>query len=167
MSSFDRAIVAPRVEAAVSRVVARMRHLSARSDPSAFGGSPPPNPDLPVGTDTLPQIRHIVVLMMENHSFDNYLGMLGRGDGFSLDEDGAPLNSNPTRSGASVRAAHLGTTRQPMGVPTQSWEASHEQWSKGSNDGFVRSAELASEKLRTSVDPAVAMGYWTKDDLPF
>jgi phospholipase C len=29
----------------------------------------------------LPQIKHIVVLMMENHSFDNYLGTLGRGRG--------------------------------------------------------------------------------------
>ncbi len=31
------------------------------------------------GTDALPQIEHIVVLMMENHSYDNYLGMLNRG----------------------------------------------------------------------------------------
>ena len=28
------------------------------------------------GTDLLPEIEHIVVLMMENHSYDNYLGML-------------------------------------------------------------------------------------------
>jgi phospholipase C len=28
---------------------------------------PVPRPDLPVGTDLLPQIRHVVVLMMENH----------------------------------------------------------------------------------------------------
>ena len=41
-----------------------------------------PRPDLPEGTDLLPQIRHIVVLMMENHSYDNYLGMLAdRGEG--------------------------------------------------------------------------------------
>ena len=41
-----------------------------------------PQPDLPEGTDLLPQIKHIVVLMMENHSYDNYLGTLtGRGDG--------------------------------------------------------------------------------------
>jgi len=39
-----------------------------------------PEPSLPAGTDLLPQIKHIVVLMMENHSYDNYLGMLdGRG----------------------------------------------------------------------------------------
>ena len=42
-----------------------------------------PEPSLPAGTDLLPQIKHIVVLMMENHSYDNYLGMLdGRGEGF-------------------------------------------------------------------------------------
>ena len=28
------------------------------------------------GTDRLPKIQHIVVLMMENHSYDNYFGML-------------------------------------------------------------------------------------------
>ena len=37
-----------------------------------------PFPDRPEGTNTLPQIDHILVLMMENHTYDNYLGMLGR-----------------------------------------------------------------------------------------
>ena len=32
-----------------------------------------PDPARRVGTDLLPQIKHIVVLMMENHSYDNYL----------------------------------------------------------------------------------------------
>ena len=37
------------------------------------------------GRDLIPKIKHIVVLMMENHSYDNYLGMLtGRGDGLPL-----------------------------------------------------------------------------------
>ena len=40
-----------------------------------------PDSSRPAGTDMLPQIKHIVVLMMENHSFDNYLGTLGRGRG--------------------------------------------------------------------------------------
>ena len=35
-----------------------------------------PRPDLPAGADLIPQIKHIVVLMMENHSYDNYLGTL-------------------------------------------------------------------------------------------
>ena len=50
-----------------------------------------PAPDRPAGTDLIPQIKHIVVLMMENHSYDNYLGMLaGRGDAFPLGPDGQP-----------------------------------------------------------------------------
>ena len=43
------------------------------------GGARPgqrPVPSQPAGTDLLPQIEHIVVLMMENHSYDNYFGML-------------------------------------------------------------------------------------------
>jgi len=35
-----------------------------------------PDSSRPAGTDMLPQFKHIVVLMMENHSFDNYLGTL-------------------------------------------------------------------------------------------
>ncbi len=63
-----------------------------------------PFPNLPEGTDTLPQIDHIVVVMQENHSFDNYLGMLGRGDGFTLDRNGHPTNTNPDPAGGYVRA---------------------------------------------------------------
>src|SRR5262245_2822625 len=33
-----------------------------------------PHPRLPEGTDTIPEIEHVIILMMENHSFDNYLG---------------------------------------------------------------------------------------------
>ncbi|HEV2343589.1 MAG TPA: alkaline phosphatase family protein, partial [Actinocrinis sp.] len=71
-----------RIEAAAAR-----RRLSRR------GVSPgaPPEPAMPMGSDCLPQIEHIVILMMENHSYDNYLGMLtGRGDGLPLDDHGMP-----------------------------------------------------------------------------
>jgi phospholipase C len=56
---------------------------------------PGPRSDLPAGTDLLPQIGHIVVLMTENHSYDNYLGMLqGRCEGFPVNPDGRPDVSN-------------------------------------------------------------------------
>ena len=35
-----------------------------------------PFPHLPAGHPSMPKIEHIVVLMMENHSFDNLLGMV-------------------------------------------------------------------------------------------
>jgi phospholipase C len=97
-----------------------------------------------------------VVLMMENHSFDNYLGTLGRGDGFTIGPDGRPTASNADASGKQVRAFRMPTTCQQNGRPSQTWNDSHIQWNNGRNDGFVR-----------SLSGPVAMGYWTAADLPF
>jgi phospholipase C len=115
-----------------------------------------PRPDLPAGIDTLPHVEHIVVVMMENHSFDNYLGMLGRGDGFTLDATGRPTASNADQAGGVVHAFRMPTTCQLPRKPSTAWTASHTQWNQGRNDGFVRSDS-----------GPVAMGYWTGDDLPF
>src|SRR5262249_25231190 len=77
-----------------------------------------PNAGLPPGVDTLPQIEHIIVVMMENHSFDNYLGTLGRGDGFSFDGMGRPSATNPDADGRLIRAFHLPSTCQLHGSPS-------------------------------------------------
>src|SRR5579875_1049540 len=80
----------------LERVAARRRRGRGPARP----GQPLPEPSLPPGTDLLPQIRHIVVLMMENHSYDNDLGMLaGRGEGFRLAGDGEPDAWNPDADG--------------------------------------------------------------------
>ncbi|MGH9120563.1 MAG: alkaline phosphatase family protein, partial [Acidimicrobiales bacterium] len=122
-----------------------------------------PNPQLPPGTDTLPEIEHILVLMMENHSYDNYLGMLGRGpgltprgDGFSLGPDGLPTATNPYSNGSLQRAFHMPTTCQLSGQPDQEWVTCHDCYDGGKNDGFV-----------TSPSGPVSMGYWTGKDIPF
>ncbi|HEY5985290.1 MAG TPA: alkaline phosphatase family protein, partial [Streptosporangiaceae bacterium] len=141
------------------------REVKRRSGQAAddFPG-PLPRPDLPAGTDLLPQIRHIVVLMMENHSYDNYFGMLAdRGEGFPLDQDGNPDVSNPRLDGSSVPANHRTSYHQLPEIPTQSWHACHRQWNGGRCDGFVRNVE----ELFPGVDPGVAMSYWTEEDLPF
>jgi len=123
-----------------------------------------PDPSSPAGTDKLPQVKHIVVLMMENHSFDNYLGTLGRGDGFPLGEDGAPDAANPDSAGTMIRAYHAPSTVQQDGVPTQSWCASHIQWADGKMTGFVAATE---QVMPAGLDKTAAMGYWTEQDLPF
>jgi phospholipase C len=122
-----------------------------------------PHPEVEPGTDMLPQIKHIVVLMMENHSFDNYLGTLGRGEGFPVADDGAPDAENPDSAGTMIRARHAESTVQRDGVPCQSWSATHAQWDSGKLDGFVTSAEQASP----GADKTTAMSYWTEQDLPF
>jgi phospholipase C len=123
-----------------------------------------PDPSRPAGIDRLPQIKHIVVLMMENHSYDNYLGTLaGRGDGFPVGDDGEPAAANLDTSGQAIRAYHLGSTVQQPGVPCQSWSAAHTQWADGKMSGFV----TATQATAPAGDETAAMGYWTDQDLPF
>ena len=117
-----------------------------------------PDPALAAGTDTIPQIKHIVVLMMENHSYDNHLGMLRRqgADGFTLGSNGKPTAVNPYRDGRLQHAFRMPTTCQVLGKPSQNWTDTHTQLDDGKLDGFVRSGS-----------GPVSMGYWQHDDLPF
>ena len=116
---------------------------------SAMEQGPRPRPSLSAGTDLLPQIKHIVVLMMENHSYDNYLGMLpGRGEGFPLSPDGRPDVSNSSADGEIIQAFPLPSTTQHRGLPSQSWHASHLQWGEGKCDGFVTSAQQVQSQAR-------------------
>jgi phospholipase C len=115
-----------------------------------------PFPHLLPGTDTMPEIEHILVLMMENHSYDNYLGMLGRGDGFTLGPDGRPTATNPYPDGSLQRAFLMPNSAQQDAKPTNEWGETHLQMSNGTNEGFVR-----------SLSGPVAMGYWDEQILPF
>jgi phospholipase C len=119
-----------------------------------------PDPRRPAGTVTeaLP-FDHIVVVMMENHSFDNLLGALSlsgqpNAHGLHFDRAGAARNTNPGPSGPVTSFPFL-STEQGSNV-TQTWNATHEQIDGGAMDGFVR-----------SVDSEQPMGYWTQDELPF
>ena len=144
-------------------------YAAIRSDGSAPSGirglgpggtlRPPnslPHPNLPAGTDTLPHIEHVVILMMENHSFDDHFGRLGRGDGLKVAPDGRPLNYNPIPGGEYILSYPMPNTAVPEGGHiSQSWDASHLCWDHGTNAGFARTCGPAS------------MGHFTGDQLPF
>jgi phospholipase C len=154
---------------AVTPSVAKALRALGRTTLRAPGSLP--DPALAAGTDTLPGIEHIVVLMLENHSYDNLLGMLGRGpgqrprgDGFTLGRDGLPTATNPYGDGRIQHAFHMPTTCQLPGTPSQEWTASHNAYDNGRNDGFVNTPIAAGS---TQSVGGVAMGYWTGDDLPF
>ena len=123
---------------------------------SLLGPNSRPFEKVSAGEDMIPQIEHIVVIMMENHSYDDHLGMLTKGDGFTLGPDSRPLNYNPDPKGGFVRTFNFPTTYIPNDVGTsQSWTASHVAWDHGKNDGFVRACGPG------------AMGYWDSRNLPF
>jgi phospholipase C len=120
-----------------------------------------PQPMRPAGTvDPRLPFDHIVVVMMENHSFDNYLGALSqsgkpRAQGLRFNRAGAPVNSNPGPDGP-VPSFALTTTAQGPDV-TQTWNATHQQINGGRMDGFVSSNGNTDQ----------AMGYWGPEVLPF
>jgi len=133
----------------VTDALARHRWLRA---PSSL-----PDPGRPAGepTDALP-FDHIVVLMMENHSFDNYFGALPRlgqpkADGFQFDRHGQPANRNPYKDGYVVP---LKATSECQGGVNQSWNATHKQINGGRMDGFAKTGTQS-------------MVYFTDEDLPF
>ena len=45
------------------------------------------------------KIRHIVIIMQENRSFDSYFGIYARADGLPRDRRAASPSARPTRSG--------------------------------------------------------------------
>jgi phospholipase C len=135
-----------------SASASRSGHYSRLRQPGSL-----PYPQLPAGTDTIPQIEHIVILMMENHSYDNRLGMLRRrgADGFRLGRDGLPLATSRYPNGDLQHAFRMPTTCQ-NNAPAQDWLNSHIQFDGGRNDGFVESGS-----------GPVSMGYWQHADQPF
>jgi phospholipase C len=102
-----------------------------------------PFPDRPAGTpnNEMP-FDHIVVVMMENHSFDNLLGALPLthpgADGLSF-ESGVSTNSNPGPGSAPIEVAAFPLTNTAQGSDvSQGWQDTHEQINGGAMSGFVR-----------------------------
>ncbi|MCS6915976.1 MAG: alkaline phosphatase family protein [Myxococcales bacterium] len=136
------------------------------SDAPGPGGPEPSGPeprDEPEPTlsprELLASIDTLVVVMMENRSFDHYLGMLrhdraypaaARVDGLRGDE------TNPDPSGQPVRIFRLDTFRAKD--PPHGWDACHAQWNEGRNDGFVRA--------HAGPHQAEVMGYYERSQIP-
>ena len=85
-------------------------------------------------------IDHLVVVMVENRSFDHLLGALAfdqsypdrnRVDGLSGDEE------NMDRSGKMLRI-HLRERDIPTNGPGRNWHISRQAFNEGRNDGFAR-----------------------------
>ena len=132
--------------------------IGGATGPSARAPGSLPDPSRAAGAadDALP-FDHVVIVMMENHSFDNYFGMLPlrgqpKADGFRFNSRGEPINANPL-DGGFQRSFRMPGTCQPNGV-TNSWNGTHAQVNGRMMDGFART-------------DSEAMGYWDEADIPF
>jgi phospholipase C len=130
-----------------------------------FGASTPIGPEIP--------INNIVVVMMENHSFDNYLGHLNE-YGNRTDVESAPANaSNPDTVGGPqpwMHAPHLCSLDTDHG-----WDGTHIEIDNGKMDGFAQRNEGTAVPPAPDggmLDPTLGSGgralwWYDQRDLPY
>jgi phospholipase C len=138
-----------RAAAAAAAVVATMLAAVALPQGTAAAASGRHLPRTP--------IHHFVVLMQENHTFDNYLGTYPGADGIPkgvcMPFDPA---GNPKRC---VRPFHIGN--QSIIDLDHSESSAKADLNRGRMDGFVR-----AQNIRIG-DGSQAMGYYNASDVPF
>lgn len=123
---------------------------------------------MPDGTENLTKVEHIVVLMLENRSFDHMLGYLslegGRGD-----IDGLQDGMANVAEGVPYPINHLTRTV----YPGERWDPGHSraetdhQMNGGKMDGFAAAfASKLGARRPGDPDPGLVMGYYNASDLP-
>ena len=125
--------------------------LVSCTGPHSGVGPAPPGDSLPSPQNS--GIEHIVVVVMENRSFDHFLGWLPDADGQQaglqfIDAAGAPhstYNLAPDFTGC------------PHPDPDHSYNGSRAEYDGGKMDGF----------LRAGSNDIFSVGYYVEQDLPF
>jgi len=89
--------------------------------------------------ELLAEIDTIVVVMMENRSFDHFFGSATFRDELVV-EGLSGRETNPRLDGTPVPVFHL--ENLTPADPPHGWESCHFQWNMGAHDGYVRAHEL-------------------------
>ncbi len=106
-------------------------------------------------------VKHVIVVMKENRSFDHLLGRLskaGQPDVEPVPDGWASKDAN----GAAVPPFHATTSCDAFDPPHQ-WVDMHAQSNGGKMDGFVTSGAHSTP----ASDGRFTMGYYDENDLPF
>jgi len=133
---------------------------------------------LTVATGNIQSLNHIVFMLQENRTFDNYFGRLNNyrtAHSLPSDVDGLPDGaSNPSYDGTtSVPAFHIQTVCAENQSP--SWDEEHvdaNRYNPASSvatmDGFVYVAgKYARDTGMMDINGIRVMGYYDETDLPF
>jgi phospholipase C len=120
------------------------------------------------------KIKHVIVIMQENRSFDSYFGTYPGADGFPRKADGLPNVCIPDpRAGDCIRPYH--DTQDSDPTEPHGADVAVEDIDHGKMDGFIRSAEsqpssgsacASSTAPDCSNSPHAVMGYHDRTELP-
>ncbi len=121
-------------------------------------------PLIPVQAESIPNpiqtktpIEHLVTLLQENHSFDNYFGTYPGADGYPK---GVTMPVDPGNPAAGVVAPwHLGNTT--LTDLSHSLATFRDQYNNGKMNSFI------SALNRRNQDGQLAMGYYDGRDIPY
>lgn len=105
-------------------------------------------------------VEHVIVLMQENHSFDNYFGTYPGADGIPADTC-MPVDPLDAASSACITPFHLGDNEVDLDDPDHSSATFKLQYNEGKMDGFVHALNLRNQ------DGRLAMAYYDERELPY
>jgi phospholipase C len=113
-------------------------------------------------------LRHVLVMMMENRSFDHYFQKLPEAG--QPDVDVAPPDfSNPDKDGKPVKIFH--DDSYCFVDTNHEWSGSHQEYDGGKMDGFWAANDqhhdLPAHGTLDMLSGKRAMGYYDQTDLPF
>jgi phospholipase C len=111
----------------------------------------------PTGPQAKTPIQHLIVLMQENHTFDNYFGTYPGADGLP---GNVKMPVNPANPAAGyVIPWHIGTTTiTDLSHTAPTFLA---QYDNGKMDGFVSALDAFNQ------NGTIAMGYYDSTDIPY
>ncbi len=116
-------------------------------------------------------IKHVVVIMQENRSFDSYFGTFPGADGIPM-KNGTPTVCSPDPSSGKCVAPYVDHADVNGGGPHNYTNATADV-NGGKMDGFVAQAESGRKGCADPTDPACTnsstpdvMGYHTESDIP-
>ena len=108
--------------------------------------------------DTATPIEHVIVLMQENHSFDNYFGTYPGADGFP-EGTCIPVDPQDPTNDQCIEPFHL---EGGQSADLDHTEQTHAlQYNDGKMDGFVAALNDRNQ------DGTLAMGYYDDRELPY
>lgn len=168
------------VQSSGSSALTRRRLLRASAQATSLTAAStlmPPNvqrllAQTPSRRGSLRDIRHVVLLMQENRSFDHYFGTMagvrGFGDAHALTlADGRSVFHQPDADNPNgyLLPFHLdtfSTSAQRLPSTGHGWQVQHAAWNGGRMDRWV-----AAHREADGAHGPYTMGYFKREDIPF
>ncbi len=123
-------------------------------------------------TAPISDIKHVVVLMQENRSFDHYFGAMPgvRGFGDRSAIPGVFKQPDPKNPDGYLYPFHAdthSTSAQALPSTSHDWDPQHDSWNNGAMNGFVTARMNSRIDDYDGIDAQYSMAYFKRDDIPF